>query len=102
MEYAILGIVALVIGLGIGWFVGSRPAAEWRARHAERDAEAKELSERLSRMAPELAAMSERAARADRSGAAHLHVIPDAGHWVHADAAGEISELLREEVPSPG
>ncbi|MAQ16195.1 MAG: alpha/beta hydrolase [Sandaracinus sp.] len=44
----------------------------------------------------------ERAARADRSGAAHLHVIPDAGHWVHADAAGEISELLREEVPSPG
>ena len=65
MEYAILGIVALVIGLGIGWFIGSRPAAEWRARHAERDAEAKELSEKLSRMAPELAAMSERAARAD-------------------------------------
>ena len=62
---AILILVAALIAGGLGWFVGSRPAAEWKARHAERDAEAKELSEKLARMAPELATMSERAARAD-------------------------------------
>jgi len=62
---AVLILVAALIAGGLGWFVGSRPAAEWKARHAERDAEAKELSEKLARMAPELATMSERAARAD-------------------------------------
>jgi DNA recombination protein RmuC len=39
--------------------------AEWRIRHGEKEAEAKQLAERLSRMAPELAIMSERAERAD-------------------------------------
>ena len=58
-------IVALLAGLGAGWFLGSRPVAEWRARHAEREAEVREHAERLARMAPELATMSERAARAD-------------------------------------
>ena len=97
MEYAILGIVALVIGLGIGWFVGSRPAAEWRARHAERDAEAKELSERLSRMAPELAAMSERAARADAL-AESLDRARDELSTLKAERAGfeEQKKLLEE------
>ncbi len=61
----IVGIVALLAGLGVGWFIGSRPVAEWRARHGEREAEVKEHAERLARMAPELATMSERAARAD-------------------------------------
>jgi len=97
MEYAILGIVALVIGLGIGWFVGSRPAAEWRARHAERDAEAKELSEKLSRMAPELATMSERAARADAL-AESLDRARDELSTLKAERAGfeEQKKLLEE------
>jgi DNA recombination protein RmuC len=38
----ILVILALVIGSFVGWFLGSRPVADWRARHGERDAEAKE------------------------------------------------------------
>ena len=62
---------ALLAGLALGWFLGSRPVAEWRARHGEREAEVKDHAERLARMAPELATMSERAARADEL-AGHL------------------------------
>jgi DNA recombination protein RmuC len=35
-------IVALAAGLALGWFLGTRPVADWKARHAERDAEAKQ------------------------------------------------------------
>ena len=59
-------VVALLVGGALGWFVGSRPVADWKARHGERDVEAREALEKLSRMVPELATMSERAARADR------------------------------------
>jgi len=55
----------LLLGGVVGWFVGSRPVAEWQKRHGERDAEAKELTDKVSRMAPELATMSDRAVRAD-------------------------------------
>ncbi|GAA0282367.1 DNA recombination protein RmuC [Alteraurantiacibacter aestuarii] len=67
MDLVIIALVvgALLLGGGLGWFLGSRPLAEWQARHAERDAAARDLSEKLSRMAPELATMSDRAARAD-------------------------------------
>ena len=66
MLYILIALFGgLAFGGAAGWFVGSRPVAEWRARHSERDAEAKELSEKVSRMAPELATMSDRAARAD-------------------------------------
>ena len=58
-------IAALLIGLSLGWFLNSRVSGDWKARHAERDEEAKRLAEQLSRMAPELATMSDRAARAD-------------------------------------
>lgn len=58
-------VVALLAGLGLGWFLGSRPAAEWRNRHGERESECKSLTDKLSAMVPELATMSERAARAD-------------------------------------
>lgn len=61
----ILAVVALLGGLALGWFLGSRPVADWRARHGEREGECKALTEKLSAMVPELATMSERAARAD-------------------------------------
>ncbi|RDC60572.1 DNA recombination protein RmuC like protein [Alteripontixanthobacter maritimus] len=56
---------ALLLGGLIGWFFGGRPVKDLQARYQERDTEAKELADRLSRMAPELATMSDRAARAD-------------------------------------
>ena len=62
---ALVVIVCLLLGGLLGWFLGTRPVVEWRARHAERDGEARDLGERLARLVPELATMSERAARAD-------------------------------------
>lgn len=68
MDAFVVAVFALVIGLlagaGLGWFFGSRPAADWRARHAERDAEAKTLDEKFRAAIAELATMSERADRA--------------------------------------
>ncbi|WP_369025701.1 DNA recombination protein RmuC [Qipengyuania sp. RANM35] len=60
---ALLG--GLLIGGFAGYFFGSRPVADWKARHGAAEAEAKAAEEKLLRMAPELATMSERAARAD-------------------------------------
>ena len=35
----VIALVALVAGLGIGWFLGGRPLADWQARFAQRDAD---------------------------------------------------------------
>ena len=82
----IVGLVALLLGAVGGWLAGSRPVAEWKTRHAQRDAEARDLSDRLSRMAPELATMSDRAARADGL-AAQLDVARAEREGLRADLA---------------
>ncbi len=58
-------LIALILGLALGWFAGSRPVAEWKTRHAQREAEARELDAKFRQAITELAAASERAARAD-------------------------------------
>lgn len=60
----VIALAALVVGLGLGWFFGSRPLADWQARFAAREAEAKELEGKLRESVVNLAAMSERAERA--------------------------------------
>ena len=50
----ILILVALAGGALVGWFVGSRPAADWKARHAERDGAAKEHEDNFKRAVAEL------------------------------------------------
>ena len=68
MELAVIAIVALLIGAGLGWFVGSRPVAGWKARFEDRDGEARAGEDKLKDMTRDLATMSERAARADALG----------------------------------
>jgi DNA recombination protein RmuC len=65
VEAAIFAIVALILGLGLGWFFGSRPAAELRQRLLARDGEARELDERYRRASTELAGANVKAEQAD-------------------------------------
>ena len=65
MELGIIAIVALLFGLALGWFFGSRPVAEWKERCTEREAEVRAGEDKLKDMTRDLATMSERAVRAD-------------------------------------
>ncbi|ANY20080.1 DNA recombination protein RmuC [Tsuneonella dongtanensis] len=90
-------VVALALGVVAGWLVWGRAAADWKARHGERDTEARDLSDKLARMVPELATMSERAARADGL-AASLDAARNELTGLKAQAAGfaEQKRLLEE------
>lgn len=59
-------IVALLVGLAVGWFLGGRPVAEWRQRHAERDAEARGHEDTVKKMTVDLATMSEKIRQFDQ------------------------------------
>lgn len=50
----LIALVALLLGLGLGWFLASRPLADLRARLAEREAEAKEVDARFRQAVKEL------------------------------------------------
>ncbi len=65
MEYAILGVVALLIGLGVGWYLGGRPTAELKTRLADSEKEAKETDAKYLRAYAELEAAREKGARVD-------------------------------------
>jgi DNA recombination protein RmuC len=93
----VLIFVALALGALAGWFFGSRPVADWRGRHVERETECKALNEKLSRMVPELATMSERAARADAL-ALSLDALREENSALKAREAGfaEKERLLEE------
>jgi len=49
-----LVVVVLLLGAALGWWVGSRPTAEWKARHGERDAEAREHEAQFKQAVAEL------------------------------------------------
>ena len=97
MDLAVIAIVALVVGLGLGWFLGSRPVAEWKSRASEREAEARAGEERLKEMTRDLATMSERAVRADEL-ERKLEAERDAHGLLKEKAAGfdEQKRLLEE------
>jgi DNA recombination protein RmuC len=58
-------ILGLVGGAVLGWFFGSRPAAELRQRFDTRDGEARDLDEKFRRSIAELAGASVKAEQAD-------------------------------------
>lgn len=95
MEAVILAIVALVIGLAGGWYFGTRPLADWRARFAGRDAEARELDEKFRRAITDLAAASERAKLAESlsSQLEEARKAQDASRNQNAALAAEIAAL---------
>jgi len=104
MDLAILAILALVIGAVIGWFLASRPLADLRSRlaaaeaaAAERDAEFKRAVTELGAARIEVAALGERAARADTLGE-QLDAAREENARFRAERAGfeEQKRLLEE------
>lgn len=99
MEYSLVFAVVLAVFLGavIGWVAGSRPVRDLRDRLSDAEDANKIMLEKLARMAPELATMSERAARAD-SLAEKLDEARDELTDMKAAAAGfaEQKRLLEE------
>lgn len=65
MEIAAAAIIALVIGLALGWFLGGRPAAQWREQAGAREHEVRELDAKYLRAFADLEAARERAIRVD-------------------------------------
>ena len=63
--FAILIVVALLLGALLGYLLGGRPVAEWRERHGDRDREARELEAKFLRVYAEHEAAKERAGRVD-------------------------------------
>jgi len=76
----------LLAGGFVGWFFGSRPVADWRARFEGRDVEARELDEKFRRAVTELAGAQERANRADGL-AGELAQVREKGDLARAELA---------------
>ncbi len=62
----VLLLVALLVGAGLGWFFGSWPVAEWRARFEARDGEARELDGKFREAIVNLAAERKTAERVEQ------------------------------------
>ncbi|MXO84766.1 DNA recombination protein RmuC [Altererythrobacter aurantiacus] len=97
----ILIIVALLIGGAAGWFMGSRPVADWKARHAERDAEAREVDEKFRRAIVDLENATVRAQAADTLADKLEQVRSDreslAGRLASLESGAEARERALEE-----
>lgn len=107
MDPQLVTIFALFLGLGagggLGWFLASRPVAEWRRRFEARDAEARTIEDRFRQAIVDLASASERASRADdlaeqladvTARIAHLQ-----GELATATTRAEGAERLAAELP---
>ncbi len=61
-------VLALLAGLGLGWFLGSRPLADIRKEREDTEAELRDLREKFRASIRDLAGAEERASRADALG----------------------------------
>lgn len=100
MELVIATILALVTGLAVGWFLGSRPAAQWREQADAREREGREQAEKFRLAIRDLAAAEERASRADAL--AHALETARADHAQtlerHRGEAAQVLERTRGEL----
>ena len=62
---AILIVISLIAGLGIGWFIGGKPVADMRKERDEAQGQLKALQEQFNAAIRDLAGTSERAKLAD-------------------------------------
>lgn len=95
-------IVALIIGLALGWVLGGKPVSEWKQRHDTRDAEARGHEAMVKAMTIDLAGMSERIKQLDQIAAELAMVRADRDTLAPALAGAQarIAELegLRPEL----
>jgi DNA recombination protein RmuC len=92
----ILILVALTGGALVGWFLGSRPAADWKARHAEREEEFKRAVTELGDARIELAKMKANAENFDKQ----IQQLNEAREHLLAQfkaAGGEVLSRAQEE-----
>lgn len=61
----ILPLLALILGVGLGWWLASRPLADLRAEREEKEAALRALDDKFRRAITDLATASERASQAD-------------------------------------
>ncbi|WP_228243100.1 DNA recombination protein RmuC [Porphyrobacter sp. GA68] len=94
-----LAFLALIAGGAIGWFFGSRPVADWKARFTERDTEARETEARYLRAFADAETARERAARVEpleaelrEARAAHAAAM-DGAQAENRALAGELATL---------
>lgn len=93
----IVVVAALLIGTALGWFFGSRPVADWRARFEELDVQFKRAIKELGDARIDLSAAKERAERVD-SLTSQLDKMRDQNATYRAERAGfdEQKRLLEE------
>ena len=69
MDPTLLALLAIVLGLTLGYFLGHRfgsaPVKDWQVRHGESETRAKELDEKFRQAIVDLENASVRAERAD-------------------------------------
>ncbi|WP_133365117.1 DNA recombination protein RmuC [Qipengyuania sediminis] len=93
----VLVVLALLVGLGLGWFVGSRPVAEWRARLEERESEVKEADAKFLRTFADLEAARERAGRVSDLEAKLEKALEENARYAAERAGFEEQKRLLEE-----
>jgi DNA recombination protein RmuC len=92
----ILILVALAGGALLGWFLGSRPAADWKARHTEREEEFKRAVAELGDARIELATLKANAENFDKQ----IQQMNEAREHLLAQfkaAGGEVLSKAQEE-----
>lgn len=117
LPIVVMAVIGVAGSVALGWFLGSRPVAEWRQRWLARDGDARDLDEKFRAAIRDLAAESERAKRADAL-AEELARVRSAREALHAELAAlkadaahfeerqrlllEARELLQKEFENAG